>query len=190
MWLGSGGNMFFRLSEVQVPLYVQGWDKNLLPLVEKNAIQNKIDIRHLCALIQTESSGNVSAARYEVNYPWIRDVVAISKIWKVSSDTAQILMKTSWGLCQVMGAYAIELGLPKYKILPHELCKPEYGILFGCLAWNQKKERFKLVDPLDIYAHYNAGYAPKVDGKYKNQKYVDHFNANLLAFEKTNAPLH
>lgn len=181
--------MFFKFSEIKIPLYVQKWDPSLLPIIEKQAMQNKIDIRNLCALIQTESSGRTGAVRYETNYPWIKDVNGIAKIWGLTAETVTILLKTSWGLCQVMGAYAIELGLPKYKVMPHELCRPEYGILFGCLAWNHKKDQFKLSSPLDIYAAYNGGHVDMVNGQYKNKRHVDRFNVNLLAFEIA-TPLH
>lgn len=174
--------MPFDFSTLKIPEYVKNWDKSLLPLIEKNSLQHKIDIRYLCALIQTESSGRTNACRFEKNYPWIQGVSQLAKTWKITEDTATTLLKTSWGLTQVMGSLAVELGLLKYPLLPHDLCRPENGIFFGCLAWNQKKDKFKLSSPLDIYAAYNAGSVRMNGDKYFNQKAVDNFNINLNQF--------
>ena len=86
-------------------------------------------------------------------------------------DTELIAQKTSWGLMQVMGTVARELG---HRGWLSELCEPERGIYYGCLHLKKLMDRHGNLS--DTVAAYNAG-SPRrdVNGKYVNQEYVDRF---------------
>lgn len=78
----------------------------------------------------------------------------------------------SWGLMQVMGAVARELGM-KGDIA--SLCDPEIGVQFGCMHLANLRKRFYTKFGYDgVVAAYNAG-SPRVlaSGVFENQIYVD-----------------
>jgi soluble lytic murein transglycosylase-like protein len=77
---------------------------------------------------------------------------------------------TSWGLMQVMGQVARELG---YQGSFEGLFEPNTGIEYGCKKLSKCVKRYP--DDLDsAIAAYNAGSAVKnADGTFRNQSYVD-----------------
>lgn len=83
------------------------------------------------AIIRTESGGNPWAFRYE---PAFFDRYIANKRWPVfgaiSQETEKRGRATSWGLMQVMGQTARELGCVEPYI--SSLCWPETGIYWGC----------------------------------------------------------
>jgi soluble lytic murein transglycosylase-like protein len=76
--------------------------------------------------------------------------------------------KMSWGLMQIMGFKARELGYEGY--LPM-LCLPHVGLEWGCRALEGflKRERG---DYFRAVASYNAGSVRYIDGKLVNEEYV------------------
>jgi len=88
-----------------------------------------------------------------------------------------LAQQTSWGLMQIMGGTARERG---FKGWLTELCDPSINLEWGCrhLRWMMDHNNaYGLPDfrikPEDLAAAWNAGTRVVVDGKYKNQPYVD-----------------
>lgn len=110
-----------------------------------------------------ESSCDPWAARYE---PAFYD--RYIKPLKVG-ETEGRLRATSFGLMQVMGQVARELGF-KDKWLT-ALCDPAIALDYGCRHLKNKLLKYGLKGGI---AAYNSG-SPRVrkDGKYENQSYVD-----------------
>jgi len=138
----------------------------------------------IAAVIQTESLGNPAAYRYEAHYKYLYHPNRLALELRVPPEFMEFMQKTSYGLCQVMGGVAYELGLSKdgdYPI-PPVLLQPEMGIKYGCLALKRiidshRHYRVNPNNPDDIYAAYNAGSVRKfADFRYKNYKHVNRFS--------------
>lgn len=142
----------------------------------ETAIQNigdqfKVPHDLICSIIMVESSGNPWAARFEPAYKYLYKEWELSKTARVSLDTMIVLQKTSWGLMQVMGGKAYEMGLNN-KDLPHILCVPEIGIEFGVKILAKDLNRYG--NETEAIAAYNAGSAIKnSQGFFINQQYVN-----------------
>ena len=94
-----------------------------------------------------------------------------------SLQTELLAQQTSWGLMQFMVAVARERGFRGWLT---ELCDPAVNLEWGCrhLRWMiDHNNAYGLPDyrikPEDLAAAWNAGMRVVVDGKYKNQPYVD-----------------
>lgn len=106
----------------------------------------------ICAQITVESAWNIYATRYEPTWKWLVDTTLCAKKAQTSEATEKVLQSCSWGLMQVMGSVARELG---YEGPIPKLCDPEMGITYGC-----KKLRACLTihsNLPDALASYNAG---------------------------------
>ena len=89
-----------------------------------------------------------------------------------SVDVERIFQKTAWGLMQVMGATARELGFEDWL---SELVFPETNIRLGIEFLGRKMSQYLDRDGIEgVVAAYNSG-APRrrPDGKFVNQGYVD-----------------
>ena len=135
------------------------------------------------AIVMTESSGRPDAFRYEPNFyaKYVRE-----------GDYPKVQHKelsTSWGLMQVMGLVAWEMGLKKDIALT--LCTIEGGLKYGIRHLKRFMDKYEKAggDGNDAIAAYNAGSARKKDGKYVNQQYVDKVTKrfNELKSEKDNS---
>lgn len=143
----------------------------------------KIDPALLLALIMVESSGRTFATRFEphVSPSYLSMLSTFAQATGVSVETERMQQATSWGLLQVMGFTARELG---HRGLLPELCQSEVGLELGCKYL--KKQQAKFGKPKDgvlgwdeaVVASYNAG-SPRHNplGKWKNQGYVDKVKA-------------
>lgn len=99
-----------------------------LDLVAKFSNRYGLTAPLVCAVCEQESSWNVWASRYEPEFE--RRYLAA---WG-SNPTEQKHRATSWGLMQVMGQTARELG---YNHLLPALCDPENGLDLGCKKLRQ-----------------------------------------------------
>ncbi len=117
------------------------------------------------AVCQVESGMNMWAVRFEPAYKWLYN---ISNIQLTATET--VCQKTSYGLMQVMGSVARELGFVGRFLT--QLCDPETGLEYGCKHLKNFYMRYNSWE--DAISSYNAG-SPKKgdDGKYINQAYVD-----------------
>lgn len=92
-------------------------------IARNSAAAHKLNPALLCALIETESSWNPKATRYEAAFQkhYIDPM-------NLPAQEAQD-RSTSWGLCQIMGQTAIEFG---WKGRLQDLLEPVNGIEWGC----------------------------------------------------------
>lgn len=170
------------------------WDK-----IDDAAEAENVPADLLGAIVQTESSGNQFALRAETKHAWIIDPATHKKtglslrshyvyLWKpeecarqagVTTDTEIWSQVASWGLCQLMGAVARELGL-KGPIV--QLLQVDTNLKYAALLLKRLAKRYDKAD--DILAAYNAGSAVKlINGQYRNQQYVDKVNIHLSAIK-------
>ena len=108
----------------------------------------------LLAMVWQESSGDEAALRYEVGWRYFwnpkADDSLYSKGWTVEQNRAHawnVLGSTefhsqsfSWGLLQVMGSVARELGLKGYLA---KICEPQVGLKMGLLHMQKKMKQAK-----------------------------------------------
>ena len=126
------------------------------------------------AVVQTESSGDPWAYRYE---PAFYKNYIHARPWKVygsiSLETEMSGLATSWGLMQIMGVVARERGYTRAYLT--ELCKYDYGLEYGCRHLKHLEQRFMDAHGWNgVIAAYNAG-SPRRDqtGEFVNQSYVN-----------------
>ena len=136
----------------------------------------------LRAVVHVESAGDPWAMRFEPGYQWLWDVRAgrpyrgdpqsLPAPSFVSQETELTGQKTSWGLMQVMGAVARELGYRgRYLSV---LCDADIGMEYGCRHLVALHTRFGTQGWEAVAAAYNAG-SPRRDsnGRWVNQAYID-----------------
>jgi hypothetical protein len=139
------------------------------------ATKHKLETSLVLALIRQESDGEVYTQRFEPAFRYFFDPVTVARRLKVSIDTEKIGQGTSYGLMQVMGATARELGFLRYF---GEIFEPATNLEIGCRYLKSLINRFG--SARDGIAAYNAGSPRKGDdGKLINQSYVD----NILKFK-------
>lgn len=112
----------------------------------------------LIALVMTESSGNPAATRYEAHTDkYLVDPDYWSEKLGIPLEEEINCQKTSWGLCQVMGFVARELG---YEFHLRSIKQPEVGLDLGAKKLAHCLERWPLWD--EALAAYNGG-SPRKD---------------------------
>ena len=126
----------------KVPEDLQQW----LCLAKKITEKLDVDYRVLLALIWKECEqdlNNPCLTRFEKYYQYFWHPTK-KALWRGNLSRKQnreiaenllgheefIFQSTSWGLCQLMGAVARELG---YAGSPKSLCDPDVNIFIGCL---------------------------------------------------------
>lgn len=135
--------------------------------VDVIATQHGINPLLVAAIIEVESAGNPWAMRFEPTWPYYID----EHVRGVSEDTELMQQSTSWGLMQVMGTTARELGCDAPFL--SALCEPKVGIEFGCRYLARQLERYD-GNEVAAVAAYNAGTARESeDGGWVNQSYVN-----------------
>lgn len=92
----------------------------------------------------------------------------------ITPETEKVHQQTSWGLMQLMGSVAREIGFDGHLT---QLCDPEVGVHFGVKKIMEIQKRYQSLD--DIIAAYNAGTAIKHGDQYMNQGYVDGVLRNM-----------
>lgn len=145
------------------------------------------------AIIATESSGNAAAWRSEPVYAYLWDCKNNKPFRHLSHaeellstapndfpasvgsvDTEWAGQRASWGLCQIMGAVARELGFKGH--FPN-LCGLA-GVEYGAKHLSNLMRRFHLEYGIDgVIAAYNAGTPKKSGTRFVNYKYVDKVNS-------------
>ena len=130
---------------------------------------NGVDGNLACAIAETESYFNELAVRFEANWKYLKAVESFARYAQISQDSERILQMCSWGMMQVMGSVARELG---HRANLLELTKPEVGVRFGVLKLKDLMTKYQKIE--DVVASYNAGSPRLLDtGKYVNQTYVN-----------------
>ncbi|MGC1187232.1 MAG: lytic transglycosylase domain-containing protein [Candidatus Acidiferrales bacterium] len=100
----------------------------LIALAHSAAAAHKLDPALVCAVIEQESDWNTWAVRYEPGF-LARYVAPIYNAGKINATEAYT-RSISWGLMQLMGEVARELGCTAPSLA--ELCDPATGLEFGC----------------------------------------------------------
>lgn len=138
------------------------------------------------AIVMVESEANPWVTRHEPNWKYFVDVEGFAARLKQSQDTERVSQATSYGLMQIMGGRARELG---FKSELTRLLSPELGVEYGCKHLASCYQRFGQLDDSAIAA-YNAG-SPRrgPDGKFVNQDYVDKVNEHYkkILFDEAHA---
>lgn len=147
-----------------------------------------IPLELLKAIIEVESGGDPWAVRFEPEYQWFYDVEKhepwdrqstrpFPSLSGVSSATEKNLQATSFGLMQIMGATAREMGFERPFL--SELCEPRINLKYGCRYLVQLHRRFGDEHGWGgVAAAYNAGSPRKrEDGSWENQAYLDKLEA-------------
>jgi soluble lytic murein transglycosylase-like protein len=122
------------------------------------------------ALIVNESNFDAWATRYEPNWQYFTRVSFYAKELGISVETESMHQSTSWGLMQVMGGTARDLGFDEQLTT---LCIPNVNIIVGISYLKHLQTRYGQ-NLEKVVAAYNAG-SPRrnKDGRWKNQAYVD-----------------
>ena len=127
----------------------------------------------ILAICRVESNLNPDAVRYESGFHWLVDGQRINKLKPAtcSYQTEINLQKISWGLMQIMGATARNLGCGGWLT---GLLDPVQGLYWGMRYLQWQYRRFFVNDGLHgVIAAYNAGSPRYKDGRFVNQAYVD-----------------
>jgi len=130
-----------------------------------------IDPEVIEAIIRVESSGNPWAVRHEPRFlVWLK--TRIKSLNSVATQTTEYqLRSTSFGLGQIMGQTARELGFNEPYLT--QLCDPDINIRYTCKYFGKLLRRYRGEEHWAISA-YNAGSARKNSmGKFVNQQYVN-----------------
>jgi len=139
-------------------------------LIMQASSQYGVPAAILYGIMMAESSGNKWALRYEPNFRWLYNPEEYAI--RQTEETERIMQKTSFGLFQIMGATARELGYDEHFL--SGLLDPETNIKYACLYLKRQYRRYENWE--DAIAAYNAGSARKTNGRYVNQQYVDRVN--------------
>lgn len=140
------------------------------------AYDNGLSPLLVAAMVQTESAGDTMATRYEPNYRWTVDIATNALNCHISLVTEEIHQQTSWGLLQIMGGTARDLGMT--DTLP-ELLDEYTGLNYGCKYLARHIDKHKDIDKAIV--SYNAGSPRYKKGsrEFVNQSYLDKVK-NLL----------
>lgn len=141
-------------------------------VISAAATRHGLDPVVLAALVWKESAGDRHAIRHEPGYRWLWDTynwkpfrrLEVVEMFRsappddfrgptgASAPTEWAAQRTSWGLCQVMGAVARERGFRGPFL--SSLMEPEIGMEYGALHLSALLRRWELADALSAY---NAG---------------------------------
>ena len=139
-------------------------------IVELECKKQNVDYVLAHAICSVESSWNTYAVRYEPNVEkYVHDTLIHAQNLNITELTEAMLQRFSYGLFQVMGFLARDLG---HRGLLTELLFPEICAKYGVLYIKKQLNRYG--NEIDAIAAYNAGSARKMDsGLYINQRYCD-----------------
>lgn len=143
----------------------------------------RLDANLIRAVCLHESMGNPWAMRVE-QAPHLDKYLVAPRTFAerliLSYFTEYTAQRSSWGLMQVMGFKARELGYMGHLSM---LCDPAIGLFYGCKNLRQLFDRYG--DESDVIAAYNRGSVGKTEGgMYINQVYVDSVYKHLLILRK------
>src|ERR1700739_2568378 len=100
----------------------------VIDLARQIAAEHALDPQLVCAVIEQESAWTPWAVRYEPAF-LTRYVAPLYTAGKLSATEAYT-RSMSWGLMQLMGHVAREVGFEDASLA--ELCDPATGVEFGC----------------------------------------------------------
>jgi len=134
-------------------------------LIESKAAAYGLDPDLVEAHVFTESSGKPKSVRFEPRFceRYVRPL-------GIKDDNEARGRATSFGLLQIMGQVARELG---FQGAFSSLLDPEVGLDWGCKKLSKCYKRYEK-QGLDYgIAAYNCGRPVRIEGAFVNQEYVD-----------------
>ena len=152
----------------------------LMGLIVSTARGAQVPPELVLGIIEAESGGGPHATRVHATYPYT--MMQAKRPAGCSVDMERMCQKTAWGLMQVIGATARELGFDGWL---SELVSPETNIRLGIEFLRRKMSQYFERDGIEgVAAAYNGG-APRrrPDGKFVNQSYVDKVMEAAKRFE-------
>lgn len=152
----------------------------LMGLIVSTARGAQVPPELVLGIIEAESGGDPHATRINATYPYT--MMQAKRPAGCSVDMERMCQKTAWGLMQVIGATARELGFDGWL---SELVSPETNIRLGIEFLRRKMSQYFERDGIEgVAAAYNGG-APRrrPDGKFVNQSYVDKVMEAAKRFE-------
>jgi hypothetical protein len=143
-----------------------------------NCNKVNIDFRLMSAIIEIESHWDTYAVKYEPNFDLLNKPEIFAHMLGITAITEHMLQHFSFGLGQLMGASARDLGMRDSLL---SLCVPEIGSYWAALHMKKICDKYSFLP--DRISAYNEGTPKKKeDGSYLDQDYVDDvlkvFNAN------------
>lgn len=99
---------------------------SLISLAKNVALIEQVDAALVCAVCEQESSWNQWAMRFEPMFL----AHYVKPVMPEAPSTSEMARATSWGLMQIMGEVAREVGFQGHYF--SELCQPDTGLTFGC----------------------------------------------------------
>lgn len=150
-------------------------------MIEAKAYETSVDPAWVMAIIEQESQFNTAAVRFEPLFKYFYKPAHFAEHPLISIDTEIATQKMSWGLGQIMGALAREQGHQGFMA---ELLKPEVNLKHICQRLKFLKRYSHEAEA--IFAAYNGGPGALrlIDGKFKNQNYVDSVLSHLKKYSK------
>jgi len=141
--------------------------EQLEPIIDKYSEKYRLSKNLIYSVIMVESAGDPYAVRYESHWKYVLHPDTFAKIAKISLDTEIFLQKCSYGLMQVMGTVARELGYRDNLLKLHD---PDLAIDLGSKKLRQLSDKYMTTD--DVISAYNQGIPKKNGPLYVNQDYV------------------
>ncbi len=102
---------------------------DVLQILKDAALRHGLRPSLVVAVATKESSLNTWATRFEPGWVWWLTTGAMARVVGTTEATEKIHQATSWGLMQVMGAVARELG---FRGPMPMLCEPRMGADVAC----------------------------------------------------------
>lgn len=142
---------------------------DLVTQVKLTAGFEKVPWDLMCAIIERESAGDQWVIRYESRWSWFVEPQKYASKLNISYTTERTLQQFSYGLVQIMGSVARELGYDDHLT---KLCAdPAIAIQYGCRKMKQLLDKHR--DEQTAISAYNAGTPFRDDnGSFINAVYV------------------
>lgn len=128
-------------------------------LLEKEVKGSSLDVNLMLAIIETESTNNPWAVKYETRSTLYNNPVIYCRKNGIDLPTEKNLQHISWGLFQIMGFAARDMG---FQDILTKLLIPEVNVIWGVEFFKARcMRRYEKIE--DQIAAYNAGTA-RTDG--------------------------
>ena len=137
-------------------------------LIKRKAHDYGLPFGLVAAIVEVESDFNTFAVRYETDWKYF---VRPFSDFHWHEKTEEQSQKFSYGLMQVIGSVARELGFEGRFLT--ELCDPEIGLEYGCKHLKRYYDRYKDYSKAIVAYNGGPGAVASYDGSYRNQDYLE-----------------
>lgn len=177
-----------------------------LDLIEQVARKHQLPVELVQAMVGIESSGDTWAWNPEPKFCWFWDARRDQPFRPLRAfesadesppqdfnclagdrDQEWWAQQASWGLLQIMGATARQMGCREHFLTA--LCDPEVGLEFGCRYLKNRWDKYYAGYGMPaVIAAYNAGTPVRAGPNgYINQSYVNKVLASAARWKEGNA---